>query len=139
APGVPLSASPLRLRLVITLLRIELYFLDLLAIAVGIPGIDAALIKLSGFEFLLRSRFFICLQPLIEDSRRMAFLVLMAARCNVMPEPFGLDIVGDEGWIHRANDTFVLELGRLDAEQFPKPDDEGMQDLLVKHLVDFIA
>src|SRR5262249_17496356 len=24
-------------------------------------------------------------------------------------------------------------------EQFPKPDDEGMEDLLVKHLVDFVA
>src|SRR6516165_3297680 len=123
----------------ITFLCIELYFLDLLAITVGVPGIDAALVKLSGFEFLFRSRFLIRLQPLIEDSRRMTFLVLMAACRNIMPEPFGLDIVGDEGWIHRPNNTLVLQLGGLDAEQIPKPDGERMQDPLIKHLVDLIA
>src|SRR5262249_9722340 len=125
-------------RLVVTFLRVRLYFLDLLAIAVGVPGIDAALVKLSRFEFLLRSRFLIRLQPLIEDSRRMTFLVLMAACRNIVPEPFCLDIVGEEGWIHCATTPLSFSSGVL-MKQFPKPDDERMQDPLIKHLEDLIA
>ena len=39
--------SPLDPRLVVTFLRVRLYFLDLLTITVGAPGMDAALVKLA--------------------------------------------------------------------------------------------
>ena len=108
-----------------TLLGVKSDCLDRFPFTMGVPGKDAALIQIGGFQFVLGPPLLNhCLEPHVEDGRRRVLGELLAAPRHLDPEFPGLAFVLDPSAVHCRNDSLSTQLRGLDREQLTDPTDK---------------
>src|SRR5262249_54967329 len=114
-------------------LCVELDRRDGLAVTISIPREDAALIKMRGLQFALLALVLNrCLEPCVENCRRVVILILNTATRNLGPKLPGLTLIFAKRPEHRRNGGDALQLRRLDRYQVAAPPEESMQTSLTE-------